>query len=80
METVQNIHEIIRIIDINKYNITDKDYIDICNHLQKIYDYHNNEYDFDKEYSNNNSIFIMRLCIMFIIFQIMFYIIIQKST
>jgi len=62
---MQNVQEIIRIIDKNKHNLSDKDYIDICSNLQNIYNKNENTYDFDDDYLDTNSNVMVRLGIIF---------------
>jgi hypothetical protein len=71
---MQNIQEIIRIIDQNKHNLSDKDYIDICSNLQNIYDKNENTYDFDDDYLDTNS----NVMIIFGVILMAIYLIIQS--
>jgi hypothetical protein len=71
---IDHMQDIITIIDNNKHLLSDKDYIDICSHLEKIYEYNNNDNSFDDEYvSERQKTFIHIINISIILFSVVIF-------
>jgi hypothetical protein len=66
--------DIITIIDNNKHLLSDKDYIDICTNLEKIYECNNNDNYFDDEYvSERQKKFIHIINISIVLFSMIIF-------
>jgi Ca2+/H+ antiporter len=71
---MQNMYEIMTIIDNNKDKLSDKDYIQLCTHLQNMYNSHNaDSYDIDREYSDKATKFMVNLSIINVLVHLILY-------
>ncbi len=71
---IDHMQDIIAIIDNNKHLLSDKDYIDICTNLEKIYEYNNNDNYFDDEYvSERQKKFIHIINISIVLFSMIIF-------
>jgi hypothetical protein len=71
---IDYMQDIITIIDNNKHLLSDKDYIDICTNLEKIYEYNNNDNYFDDEYvSERQKKFIHIINISIVLFSMIIF-------